>query len=67
MDNVAEPKLLNSDAYLFGLTPLTLGCDLLFTTRRDFQLPRAAPQAVNVLSREAAYELLAAYRVTRDV
>ena len=63
MDNVTEPKLLNSDAYLFGLTPLTLGCDLLFTTRRDFQLPGVASQAVNVLSPEAAYELFAAYRV----
>jgi WD40 repeat protein len=63
MDNITEPKLLNSDAYLFGLTPVTLGCDLLFTTRQHFQVPGVSSQAVNVLSPEAAYELLAAYRV----
>jgi hypothetical protein len=62
MDNVTEPKLLNNDSYLFGLTPLTLGCDLLFTTRRHFQLPGVSSQAVNVLSPEAAYNVLSSYR-----
>jgi hypothetical protein len=62
MDNVAEPKLLNSDSFLFGLTPLTLGCDLLFTTRKHFRLPGVSSQPVNILSQEGAYKLLASYR-----
>ena len=65
MDNVTEPKLLNNDTYLFGLTPLTLGCDLLFTTRRHFQLPGVSEQPVNVLSPDAAYDLLKSYRTPR--
>jgi hypothetical protein len=38
MDNVIEPKLLNNDSYLYGVTPLSLGCNLLFTTRQHFRL-----------------------------
>jgi WD40 repeat protein len=62
MDNVTEPDFLNNDAYLFGLTPLTLGCDLLFTTRKHFRLPGVASKPVDILSPEDAYTLLKSYR-----
>ena len=62
MDNVAEPMQLNSDSFLFGLTPLTLGCDLLFTTRKHFRLPGVSSQPVNILSPEGAYALITSYR-----
>jgi WD40 repeat protein len=58
MDNVEEPGQLNNDTFLFGITPLTLGCDILFTTRRHFHLPGVSAQAVNILSSQAAYNLL---------
>ena len=58
MDNVIEPKLLNNDSYLYGFTPLTLGCNLLFTTRQHFRLNGVTSQAVDVLSPESAYMLL---------
>jgi WD40 repeat protein len=58
MDNVDEPGQLNNDTFLFGITPLTLGCDILFTTRRHFHLPGVSAQAVNIFSPEAAYTLL---------
>ena len=65
MDNVPEPRRLNSDSAFHsraGLTPLTLGCNLLFTTRKHFQLPGVAAQAVDKLSEEAAYALLTGRR-----
>ncbi|NIM15197.1 MAG: TIR domain-containing protein [Candidatus Aminicenantes bacterium] len=62
MDNVSEPQLLNNDTFLFGITPLTLGCDLLFTTRRHFQLHGVSAQAVDILSPEDAYDLLTVVR-----
>lgn len=63
MDNVADPKLLNSEQYLAsGITALSLGVNLLFTTRRSFQLPGVVPHAVGALSPEASYELLTARR-----
>ena len=65
MDNVAEPKLLNNDRYLGGLTPLSLGCDLLFTTRRHFQLPGVTQQPVNVLSPAAACGLMGSFCAPR--
>jgi len=65
MDNVAEPRLLNNDNYLGGLTPLSLGCDLLFTTRRHFQLPGVWQQPVNVLSPAAAYGLMSSFCAPR--
>jgi hypothetical protein len=58
MDNVMDPEMLNNDSYLFGLTPLTLGCNLLFTTRKHFRLTDVTFQAVDVLSPEGAYTLL---------
>ncbi len=63
MDNVEDPKLLNSEEVFRGipLTVLSLGADLLFTTRRRFSLPGVAGHAVDVLSPEAAYTLLTAH------
>jgi hypothetical protein len=63
-DNVDDPSLLNSEHPLFetGLTVLTLGCDLLFTTRRQFDLPGVSSQHVDVLNTSAAFEFLTAHR-----
>ncbi len=61
MDNVTEPKDLNSETRL-GFAPLNLRCDLLFTTRRHFELVGVSSKPVDVLSKEAAYALLASYR-----
>jgi hypothetical protein len=59
MDNVNEPQMLNNDTFLFKkITPLTLGCDLLFTTRRHFKLRGVSAQAVDILSSKDAYDLL---------
>jgi WD40 repeat protein len=64
LDNVEDPKLLNSERALLGagVTPLSLGADLLFTTRRSFCIPGVVSQAVGVLSQDAAYDLLTAHR-----
>ena len=62
MDNVSDPKQLNNDTFLFGLTPLTLRCNLLFTTRKHFRLNGVTAQAVDVLSTEGSYTLLTKYR-----
>jgi len=58
MDNVIEPTLLNNDKHLYGLTPLTLGCNVLFTTRQHFRLAGVTSQPVDVLSLENSYVLL---------
>lgn len=62
LDNVDEPELLNSERLFFGIgfTPLTLGCNLLFTTRRRFALPGVQQQSVDVLPAASAYALLTA-------
>lgn len=62
MDNVTEPKDLNNDTRLFGFTPLTLRCDLLFTTRRHFDLDPVSKKEIGVLSPDAALHLLRSYR-----
>lgn len=62
MDNVTEPMLLNNETYISGFTPLTLGCNLLFTTRRRFELPGVTSQAINVFTADAAFKLLTSYR-----
>ena len=62
MDNVPEPKLLNNDVFLLGVTPLSLGCDLLFTTRKHFEIDGVLSQPVNVLSPDSAFELIKSYR-----
>ncbi len=58
MDNVAVPLLLNNEKYLYGIAPLNLGCNLLFTTRRNFQIEGVDAQPLDVLSEEASYQLL---------
>ncbi|MCI0660602.1 MAG: TIR domain-containing protein, partial [Acidobacteria bacterium] len=62
MDNVSDPKMLNSAAHLFGIPPLAMGCDLLFTTRKHFQLSGVSSHPVDILDPEGAYELLEYYR-----
>jgi hypothetical protein len=39
-------------------TPLTLGCNIIFTSRRHFELPGVLPYDVKKLSAESSYELL---------
>ncbi len=62
MDNVREPALLNNDTRLFGLTPLTLGCSVLFTTRTRSAPPGVQVCQVDALDPDAALELLTASR-----
>jgi hypothetical protein len=71
VDNVNDPQDLNNDNILFFEDPsfkfmlLTLGCNLLFTTRRDFEgkLPANVKQyKIKILLPESAYELLTKYR-----
>lgn len=68
MDNVADPLLLSSERPFWGIgfTPLTLGCNVLFTTRKHFQLPGIAAHHVDVLTAEAAYDLLTSHRTPAD-
>jgi WD40 repeat protein len=61
LDNVTDPNRLNEPT-LLGTAPLSLGCNLLFTTRRQFDLPGVASRAVDILPEPAALELLAARR-----
>jgi WD40 repeat protein len=61
LDNVADPNRLG-DPSLLGAAPLSLGCNLLFTTRRQFDLPGVASHAVDILPEPAALELLATRR-----
>lgn len=67
LDNVESPDLLNSERPFFGIgfTALSLGCNLLFTTRRRFDLPAVRQQSVGVLSGAAALELLTESRPAR--
>ncbi len=58
MDNVADPLLLNNENCLLGIAPLNLGCNLLFTTRRNFQIEGVDSQPLDVLSEDASYQLL---------
>lgn len=62
MDNVSEPERLNDPATLLGVAPLDLGCNLLFTTRRQFDLPDADVHYVGVLSADESFALLTARR-----
>ena len=67
-DNVVDPSLLGSDQPLLGagISLLTLGCGLLFTTRTSVQMPGVAQQAIGVLAPEPAYFLIAAKRAPRN-
>jgi WD40 repeat protein len=66
LDNVVEPKWLADERSLLGIAPLDLGCNLLFTTRRQFELPGVGSHSVSILSEAAAYELLTARRSPDD-
>ena len=73
VDNVIDPLDLNRDNILFPGDPtskftlLTLGCNLLFTTRRDFKdkLPNVIQHKLEMLLPDSAYELLTKYRKPR--
>jgi len=66
IDNVIDPLDLYKDDTLFPEDPiakftvLTLGCNLLFTTRRDFKdrLPNTIQHNLEMLLPAAAYNLL---------
>ena len=60
MDNVQDPDDLNSGRSLEGLTALELGANLLFTTRRRFDLSDVGvvEQSIDILSSRAALALL---------
>ena len=62
MDNVEDPELLAEDASLLGVAPLNLGCNLLFTTRRQFDLPGVHAHSIGILAKAPAFELLTARR-----
>jgi hypothetical protein len=69
MDNIIDPLDLYKDDILFPgdptkFTVLTLGCNLLFTTKRDFEnrLPNTIQHSLEMLLPAAAYSLLTRYR-----
>jgi WD40 repeat protein len=70
MDNIIDPLDLYKDDILFPGDPiakstvLTLGCNLLFTTRRDFKdrLPNTIEHNLEMLLPAAAFNLLTRYR-----
>jgi hypothetical protein len=70
VDNVIDPLDLNRDNILFPgdanfkFTLLNLGCNLLFTTRRDFEdkLLNVIEHKLEMLLPDSAYKLLTKYR-----
>jgi hypothetical protein len=70
IDNVNEPNSLNEDDILFPNDPsasynlLNLGCNILFTTRKNFELSAAGviPHHLKVLLAPYSYDLLTKYR-----
>ena len=64
LDNVEDPRLLNNPDALFPdsvneiPTPLTLGCNILLTTRRNFELPAVSRFDMGTLSPGSSYQLL---------
>jgi WD40 repeat protein len=62
LDNVQDPRLLNSEGPLFGTAVLSLGCNLLFTTRSRFHLEGVIEHEVDILCADAASALLADMR-----
>jgi WD40 repeat protein len=60
MDNVQDPDDLNNGRSLEGLTPLDLSANVLFTTRRRFDLSDVGviEQSIDIISSEAALSLL---------
>lgn len=67
-DNVEDPALLSSGQPLLGcgISLLTLGCGLLFTTRLSLPMPGVAQQVLDVLQPEPAYSLIAAKRLPKN-
>jgi hypothetical protein len=68
IDNVDEPLSLNDENILFPNDPssnfslLNLGCNILFTTRKDFELPGGVIQhTLSVLLPLPSYDLLTKY------
>jgi hypothetical protein len=69
IDNVNEPDSLNKEDILFPNNPsasynlLTLGCNILFTTRKNFELSAAGVirHHLNVLLPSSSYDLLTKY------
>lgn len=66
MDNVIDPQRLNWEGDLYSTTPISLGCNLLFTTRRAFELPGVSSLTVGVLAPTASIRLLESYRQPRS-
>ena len=70
VDNVIDPLNLHRDNILFPADPnakftlLVLGCNLLFTTRRDFEgkIPNVIQHELEMLLPESAFDLLIKYR-----
>ena len=71
IDNVIDPLDLYKDEVLFPGDPaakstvLTLGCNLLFTSRRNYEnkLPNTIQHDLKMLLPDAAYKLLTKYRM----
>ena len=67
IDNVVDPSALNDDS-IFDRSDsgnhviLTLGCNILFTTRRDVRLPGVREYQINPLTEESCNELLERFR-----
>lgn len=63
-DNVEDPALLSRDEPLggAGVSMLTLGCGLLFTSRVSVPLPGVTEQVLDVLQPGPAYTLIASKR-----
>ena len=62
MDNVPDAALLNDESVLDGTTALTLGCNILFTTRDRLTLPSVAFHHVNALNEDDGCSFLAQAR-----
>ena len=56
--NLNNPKLLFSDEVNTDLTPLTLGSNVLFTTRKKFNIAGVSSYDIDILSPEYSYDLL---------
>ena len=62
IDNVNIPEQLNNTATLGGITPLELGCNILFTTRVRFNLPGVTLHALDTLSEKESFLILSSRR-----
>ena len=62
MDNVADAALLHDEKILHGPTPLSLGCNVLFTTRDRLALADVMIYNLSTLDEVAAMTLLTSTR-----